>query len=112
MSMWFTCDSRREFKTFLDGKVHNKFSGAAAGGAADGTTSSESSTRTIAAGETAFSTAAFTEDSSSTTANADAEQQQNRQQQQQARKGKPKPKPRASRQKTTIITANDDSVEL
>ena len=25
MSMWFTCDSRREFSTFLDGKVHAVF---------------------------------------------------------------------------------------
>ena len=25
MSMWFTCDERREFKTFLDGKVHETF---------------------------------------------------------------------------------------
>jgi hypothetical protein len=25
MSMWFTCDKRREFETFLDGKAHNKF---------------------------------------------------------------------------------------
>lgn len=25
MSMWFTCDSTREFTTFLDGKVHSTF---------------------------------------------------------------------------------------
>ena len=25
MSMWFTCDSSREFATFLDGKVHSTF---------------------------------------------------------------------------------------
>ena len=27
MSMWFTCDSAREFTTFLDGKVHSVFTG-------------------------------------------------------------------------------------
>ncbi|CAM9263307.1 unnamed protein product [Scytosiphon promiscuus] len=28
LSFWFTCDTRREFSTFLDGKVHKRFSGA------------------------------------------------------------------------------------
>ena len=25
LSFWFTCDKRKRFKTFLDGKVHNTF---------------------------------------------------------------------------------------
>jgi hypothetical protein len=31
LSMWFSCDERREFKSFLDGKEHNAFAGADAG---------------------------------------------------------------------------------
>lgn len=27
LSFWFTCDTRREFSTFLDGKVHDRFDG-------------------------------------------------------------------------------------
>ncbi|CAN0027075.1 unnamed protein product [Choristocarpus tenellus] len=29
LSFWFTCDVRREFSAFLDGKVHTHFDGAA-----------------------------------------------------------------------------------
>eukprot|EP00752_Nemacystus_decipiens_P006784 g6093.t1 len=28
LSFWFTCDERKEFSTFLDGKVHKRFEGA------------------------------------------------------------------------------------
>lgn len=36
MSMWFTCDERREFKTFLDGKVHRRFGEGGGDGAEEG----------------------------------------------------------------------------
>ena len=36
MSLWFTCDTDREFSTFMDGKIHNTFTSGASDGSEGG----------------------------------------------------------------------------